>query len=317
MSPDETPTTNDSLYREIPRAEWARMAAGMEQPLTETEVVQLRGIGDRLDITEVREVYLPLSRLLSLYASATKGYQAGGFNSLEVASVYRPQTVRSYEAGVKSWFPDYRLLLNASLYYYRYSNLPNLTLVSNGGGSGNDLPQYQIIPSDQEAKGLELEARWQATDNLRFNAAAAYINQTYRKYTTSAGLDLSGEATGQPLWSGTAGVDYVLRDVARGDLDFTLQGAYTGRARCNADSPLQGTCIPNLPFKTGASRTRADIRVGWSSPATPWSVAVFVNNVFDKQYVTGLNNISTTVLGTTSAGISAPRMWGVELAVKL
>lgn len=72
MSPDETPTTIDSLYREIPRAEWARMAAGMEQPLAETEVVQLRGIGDRLDITEVREVYLPLSRLLSLYASATK-----------------------------------------------------------------------------------------------------------------------------------------------------------------------------------------------------------------------------------------------------
>ncbi|MFI8632463.1 type I pantothenate kinase [Microbacterium sp. NPDC077663] len=72
MSPDEPPTTNDSLYREIPRAEWARMAAGMEQPLAETEVVQLRGIGDRLDITEVREVYLPLSRLLSLYASATK-----------------------------------------------------------------------------------------------------------------------------------------------------------------------------------------------------------------------------------------------------
>lgn len=72
MSPDETPTTIDSLYREIPRAEWARMAADVEQPLTETEVVQLRGIGDRLDITEVREVYLPLSRLLSLYASATK-----------------------------------------------------------------------------------------------------------------------------------------------------------------------------------------------------------------------------------------------------
>lgn len=44
----------------------------MNQPLTETEIVQLRGIGDRLDLTEVREVYLPLSRLLSLYANATK-----------------------------------------------------------------------------------------------------------------------------------------------------------------------------------------------------------------------------------------------------
>lgn len=61
-----------SLYREIPRGEWSRMAAGMDQPLTDTEIVQLRGLGDRLDPREVREVYLPLSRLLSLYASATR-----------------------------------------------------------------------------------------------------------------------------------------------------------------------------------------------------------------------------------------------------
>lgn len=60
------------LYREIDRADWARMAAGMQQPLTETEIRQLRGLGDPLDLTEVGEVYLPLSRLLSLYASATK-----------------------------------------------------------------------------------------------------------------------------------------------------------------------------------------------------------------------------------------------------
>ena len=61
-----------SPYREIARADWARLAPGMPQPLSETEVVQLRGLGDRLDIDEVREVYLPLSRLLSLYARATK-----------------------------------------------------------------------------------------------------------------------------------------------------------------------------------------------------------------------------------------------------
>ncbi|MBZ4486892.1 type I pantothenate kinase [Microbacterium sp. cx-55] len=61
-----------SLYRQINRPEWARLAAGIEQPLTESEVVQLRGLGDRLDLAEVREVYVPLSRLLSLYASSTK-----------------------------------------------------------------------------------------------------------------------------------------------------------------------------------------------------------------------------------------------------
>src|SRR5690606_18686345 len=61
-----------SPYREIDRADWARLAAGLDQPLSETEVVELRGIGDRLNLDEVREVYMPLSRLLSLYASSTR-----------------------------------------------------------------------------------------------------------------------------------------------------------------------------------------------------------------------------------------------------
>ncbi|MEJ1156028.1 MULTISPECIES: type I pantothenate kinase [Microbacterium] len=74
MSIDAASTTSaaHSLYREIDRGEWARLAGGLSQPLAETEVVQIRGIGDRLDMAEVSEVYLPLSRLLSLYAETTK-----------------------------------------------------------------------------------------------------------------------------------------------------------------------------------------------------------------------------------------------------
>ncbi len=71
MTSDDT-RMSDALYRRIERADWARLAPGLANPLTEAEVVQLRGIGDRLDITEVREVYLPLSRLLSAYAENTK-----------------------------------------------------------------------------------------------------------------------------------------------------------------------------------------------------------------------------------------------------
>lgn len=74
MSAEDAATVSSalSLYREIDRADWARLAAGMAQPLSETEIVQIRGLGDRLDIAEVAQVYLPLSRLLSLYAKATK-----------------------------------------------------------------------------------------------------------------------------------------------------------------------------------------------------------------------------------------------------
>jgi type I pantothenate kinase len=65
-----------SLYREISRRDWARLASGLTQPLSETEIVQIRGLGDRLDIAEVAQVYLPLSRLLSLYAKSTKNLGA-------------------------------------------------------------------------------------------------------------------------------------------------------------------------------------------------------------------------------------------------
>ena len=47
-------------YVEIDRAEWARLAPAMAAPLSETEVVQIRGLGDRLDMREVEEVYVPL-----------------------------------------------------------------------------------------------------------------------------------------------------------------------------------------------------------------------------------------------------------------
>jgi type I pantothenate kinase len=83
MSADHAPAVSPalSLYREIGRAEWSRLAAGMAQPLSETEIVQIRGLGDRLSMAEVAEVYLPLSRLLSLYAEDTKrlGAQTSAF----------------------------------------------------------------------------------------------------------------------------------------------------------------------------------------------------------------------------------------------
>ncbi|WP_448258218.1 type I pantothenate kinase [Microbacterium aurum] len=74
MSADEATAVAPvlSLYREISRDDWARLASGLTQPLSETEIVQIRGLGDRLDIAEVSQVYVPLSRLLSLYAESTK-----------------------------------------------------------------------------------------------------------------------------------------------------------------------------------------------------------------------------------------------------
>ena len=61
-----------SVFHEIARAEWAALAAGMQAPLTRAEITALRGTGDPLDLREVQDVYLPLSRLLSLYAAGAQ-----------------------------------------------------------------------------------------------------------------------------------------------------------------------------------------------------------------------------------------------------
>lgn len=61
-----------SPFVELDRADWSELARSTPLPLTETEIVQLRGLGDPLDMREVAEVYLPLSRLLNLYVAGTK-----------------------------------------------------------------------------------------------------------------------------------------------------------------------------------------------------------------------------------------------------
>ncbi len=248
-----------------------------------------------------------------IYGSATKGYQAGGYNFALPGSHYEPETVRNYEAGIKSYLRDYRLMVNASVYYYHFSNLQSLSLVSNGNGN---LPLYLVTISDQEAKGLETEVHWQATDGLRVNFAAAYINAKYQDYVASDGADLSGQPTGEPLLSAAGGIDYVWHNVFGGALDFTLQHAYRGPTRCNSDAYVQGACISTPAFKIGTSTNRTDLRLGWSAAEDAWSVALFVNNLLDKRYVTGVNNITATTLGTPFTGITAPRLWGVEAAVR-
>jgi len=69
-------TGHPTPFRDIARSEWADLAPSTPQPLSETEIVQLRGLGEPLDMTEVAEVYLPLSRLLNLYAAGAKRLHA-------------------------------------------------------------------------------------------------------------------------------------------------------------------------------------------------------------------------------------------------
>jgi type I pantothenate kinase len=57
-------------YRVFSREQWARLRDGAPMTLEAGEIAALRSMHDRLDLSEVEEIYLPLSRLLSIYVDA-------------------------------------------------------------------------------------------------------------------------------------------------------------------------------------------------------------------------------------------------------
>ena len=62
-----------SPYRVFTRDEWAQLRADAPMTLTADEVMQLQSLNDPISLDEVAAIYLPLSRLLSLYVAATQG----------------------------------------------------------------------------------------------------------------------------------------------------------------------------------------------------------------------------------------------------
>ena len=59
-----------SPYVELDRRAWARLRENHPLNLDAGDVARLQGLGDRIDLQEVEEVYLPISRLLNYYVGA-------------------------------------------------------------------------------------------------------------------------------------------------------------------------------------------------------------------------------------------------------
>ncbi len=83
-----------SPYVELDRDDWAGLAQtandATEQPLTADEIDRVRGLGDQLNLHEVQQVYLPLSRLLSLYVGSS-----GSLHRAQEDFLRRPQPPRT------------------------------------------------------------------------------------------------------------------------------------------------------------------------------------------------------------------------------
>jgi type I pantothenate kinase len=80
-------------YVELDRSAWAALGAkpgSWGQPLSAAEIDRVRGLGDELDLDEVSSVYLPMSRLLSMYVEA-----AGDLHRAQEEFLNQPQPPRT------------------------------------------------------------------------------------------------------------------------------------------------------------------------------------------------------------------------------
>ena len=119
-----------SPFIEILREDWAELGMTTSPPLSEEEVENLRGLGDFLDLKEVTEVYLPVSQLLSLYATNVQALHESTSTFFGSSHARTPFIigVAGSVAGGKSTIS--RLL---KLLMKRWAGIPNVELITTDG----------------------------------------------------------------------------------------------------------------------------------------------------------------------------------------
>ena len=119
-----------SPYRVFSRSEWASLREDTPMTLKAAEVAELRSLYDRLDMAEVEEIYLPLSRLLSLYVEATQRLfraQQGFLGTEDVKVPFIIGVAGSVAVGKSTTARVLQALL------LRWPNVPKVDLITTDG----------------------------------------------------------------------------------------------------------------------------------------------------------------------------------------
>jgi type I pantothenate kinase len=119
-----------SPYHIFSRADWARLRDDTPMTLRPEEVARLRSMHDRLDMQEVEEIYLPLSRLLALYLAATQRLFLAQRGFLGIADVKMPYII-GVAGSVAVGKSTTARVLQALL--ARWPNVPKVDLITTDG----------------------------------------------------------------------------------------------------------------------------------------------------------------------------------------
>lgn len=239
--------------------------------------------------------YLP-SEDLMVYATYATGYKGPAIDSLNgVVKEVRPETVESYEAGVKSTLWSGRMILNAAIYRSDFQDFQAQALDLTSA-----TPRFGLTNAGlMRAQGVEVEATVLLLEGLTLAGSASYNDAKFKDYTGPC-------FTGQPV-SGVVGVGCYALPGSPG----TLVANYAGERLTNApewsynlraayerdiDENLAFDASVNWSWRDDAYAITADPRsvieaygllnanIGVSAQDGRWRLGLYGRNLLDQTF---------------------------------
>ncbi|THD37036.1 MAG: TonB-dependent receptor [Sphingomonas sp.] len=279
-----------------------------------------------------------------LYAKYSTGFRAGGANDRSQRfDQFGPESVKSYEIGLKTDFWEHRGRFNLAGYIMDRTNTQfdfDIYDTQAGSPTFNSHIEQTVNAGSSKIRGIEADLTLKPIPQLQLSASYAY---TYWKAPSAVNPTLGGPP--QQLY-----IVYTPRNAASGAIDFEQPvGGGSAKVRVHLDANYASSqySFQLEPTKTDPSFivngriSLADIAVSANDKAT---LAFWVRNLFDRTYIyrrsaansapvlnycgsNGLNGATpctpNTLISTNYGGIlgdygnlNPPRTWGFELSAK-
>ncbi len=229
-----------------------------------------------------------LSRDILVYATASRGFKAGGFNRFpsqaRAAVPYNSETSTNYELGLKGSFLDRRVTANLSAFRVDIQGQQLLTVTPDEAG----VPVSTIANAGlSRSEGFEAELTARPVDPLSLSASIAYTNARYVEFSQCAAAGVCISRKGDrfsyvPEWTVALTGEYRVPVGERAELSFAANYRYVSSNLVDNGGFLAdlGATIPVPAY------SRVDLRVAYSHDG--WTLAGYVNNVTNSDDYTNI-----------------------------
>ncbi|GAB3104008.1 TonB-dependent receptor [Aestuariicella hydrocarbonica] len=247
-----------------------------------------------------------LSEEAMMYVSWSKGFKSGGFNGRPLVSAaevteYEPETVESFEVGLKSSWLDNRLIVNTAAFYMDYEDI-QLTV--------NQTPANFVANAAMaELKGVELEVIAKPLSALDINFSAGYLDASYKDVGSGLGVGQVLPITEKTDLAKTPRL--TLSGGAQYAIDFGSGASLVLRTDLSYRSEVYHD-IANDPLLKQDAFTLVDASVTYTTPGEDWVIRLFGTNLTDEEYLQS-GNASSAAFGIAEGSYAIGREWGMSV----